>query len=115
MTTAINPRSLQIEAHYLTTDVRDLAELKARLIENGEPAPRAAGIIGWLVDKSTGRQDLTSAQTRSTYRKALAGLGEPPDREQAPIILDPSVTSSWRRRLAARSAARRVMRQLAAA
>ena len=115
MTTAINPRSLQIEAHYLTTDVHRLADLKARLVANGETMPIASGLIGWLVDKSAGRRDLTSSSTRARYRKALAELGEPPERDEAPIILDSSVTSSWRRRRAARSTARRVMRQLAAA
>lgn len=96
MTTAINPRSLQIEAHYLTNSVADLAELKERLIDNGEPPRLAASLIGWLVDKSTGRPDITAAPTRSRYRRALEALGEPPEREAAPIILDPPVTSSSR-------------------
>lgn len=80
MTTAINPRSLQIEAHYISTDVVELANLKAKLLDNGEPPSLASGLVGWLVDKAAGRRDLTAASTRSRYRRALEALGEPPER-----------------------------------
>lgn len=84
-TTTVNPRSLGIEAHYLTTDVLELAALKAKLEDAGQPPPVASGIIGWLVDKAAGRRDATGSRTRSAYRKALADLGE--HDPETPIIL----------------------------
>lgn len=83
MTTAINPRSIQIEGHYITSDVAELATLKSRLIDAGASPVTANGVLGWLVDKAAGRRDVTGPSTRSRYRRALEALGEPPERDEA--------------------------------
>lgn len=72
--TNVNPRSIADEGPFITTDVAELASLKARLIAAGQPAPFAAGVISWLVDKAAGQRDETSSSTRARYRKALRDL-----------------------------------------
>lgn len=66
--------ALRNEADYLPADLGDLVELRRRLVAAGHPAHVVAGVIGWLVAKSAGDIDPTSAPTRSKYRKILAEL-----------------------------------------
>jgi len=70
----INPRSIGVEGPFISTDVVVLADLKNALLEAGEPPSVGNGIVGWLIDKAVGNPDLTSATTRSRYRRTLQAL-----------------------------------------
>ena len=90
VTATINPRSYQEERRYVGVGLDQLIALRRRLItEAGASDQIAAGLIGWIVAKSAGDPDHTSAPTRSTYRKLLRRLDGPLTEEerQAPIIL----------------------------
>ncbi len=81
-------KDLMIEAEYLPATVHDLAELRRQLVDLIEAgatdvAPRSAdttadSIVGWLVSKLDGADNL-SAPTRSRYRRILAQLAEHDD------------------------------------
>jgi hypothetical protein len=70
----VNPRSIGIERDYLDATPVELATLKRRIIESGQRPERAGSMIGWLIDKQAGFEDLTSGTTRALYRKILADL-----------------------------------------
>ena len=78
--TTINPRSLGNEAPFVSLDVIALADVKAELIAMGSSPAEASGVVGWLIDKAAGNPDITSAPTRSRYRKLLAELDQPEPR-----------------------------------
>lgn len=74
MSTVVNPRSLGIEAKYVTYSVADLVALRRRLLAAGESEAVAAGIIGWLVAKAAGDPNSINATTKARYRRILERL-----------------------------------------
>ena len=100
---APNRRGLRNEAAFLPTSVEDLAELRRRIVDAGHPAQTASGIVGWLVAKTAGDPDPTSAPTRSQYRKILAELEplhgpDPEDDRRLEVVGGSSSTSARRHR-----------------
>jgi hypothetical protein len=65
------------EADFLPESLEDLADLRRRVMDAGHSAPVANGLLGWLVSKAAGEDDVTNSVTRSKYRKILAELPPP--------------------------------------
>lgn len=74
-----NNRSLRNEAEFLDAiaTVEGIVAIRDALMSTGASPVEANGVVGWLLDKATGREDLTSGPTRSKYRKLLNSI-EPP-------------------------------------
>ena len=89
---------LRNEAAYLPESVEDLADLRRRVIAAGYPQQTASGIVGWLVAKAAGDPDLTSAPTRSQYRKILAELDDSPNQPVRQLEVVASSGAPARRR-----------------
>jgi hypothetical protein len=89
--TKVNPRSVGVEEVFLedAKSPEKLAVLRDRVLDLGEPSQTANGVVGFLLNKATGRPDDTSSATRAKYRKILTRL-----LLLTPIIFDPEVMSN---------------------
>jgi hypothetical protein len=76
----VDPRSIREEGPWLAwlNTLDDAAELRALVLEAGESAPIAGGLVAWLIAKKSGHPDLSESKTRAKYRRLLAELGPPP-------------------------------------
>lgn len=70
----VNLRALRNEADFLPSSIDDAARVRQAIIDAGNPAQVADGIVGWLISKAAGHPDRTASDTRSRYRRILATL-----------------------------------------
>lgn len=64
-------KDLRDEVEWIDAGTDELRELRARILDLGEPATVANGIVGWIIAKQAGPDDACNSVTRSRYRKIL--------------------------------------------
>ncbi len=77
MASKVNERALRNEADWLPQTLSDVVCVRRSLLDAGTRREMADPIVTWLILKASGEPDITSATTRSRYRKVLAGLESP--------------------------------------
>ncbi len=72
-----NQHSRLPEEDWYPQTLEDLLDLRSKVIDAGTTPRIADKLIAWVLTRSAGEPDSTSAPTRSSYRKVLAALPGP--------------------------------------
>ena len=77
----VNQRALRNEAAWLPETLEDAVAVRRAIMDAGYARAHADGVVGWLVGKAAGEPDTTGQAVRSRYRKLLATLESPLQKE----------------------------------